>query len=72
MSISSSPIDISKRLRHCPRSTPTFRGRKVQLEKANKYFGNDKEAQHLFVMHGPGGAGKTQTALKSAEQMIGR
>lgn len=48
-----------------------FRGRKQQLEKASQYFGNE-EPKHVFVLHGLGGTGKTQTALQFAELMVER
>ena len=32
------------------------------------YFDNGKEEQHIFVLHGLGGGGKTQTALKFINQ----
>lgn len=53
-------------LKYCPFVTFMFKGRTLQIDQIVEYFGNE-EAQHVFVLYGPGGAGKTQLALKYAE-----
>ncbi|KAJ6535708.1 hypothetical protein B0H19DRAFT_963611, partial [Mycena capillaripes] len=48
----------------CPRSSRIFRGRRAILDKMAQYFAQDSGEQHVYVLHGLGGAGKTQIGLK--------
>ena len=56
-----------KRLRRskaCPAPSRYFTGREAELQQMVDYFDGVKQGQHIFVLHGLGGGGKTQTALK--------
>ncbi|KAJ7479539.1 hypothetical protein FB451DRAFT_1556471 [Mycena latifolia] len=55
-------------LKVCP--TPTFRftGRKDILRKMTEYFNTDVGRRHIFLLHGLGGAGKSQLAFKFVEE----
>ncbi|KAJ7840619.1 P-loop containing nucleoside triphosphate hydrolase protein, partial [Mycena leptocephala] len=41
-----------------------FRGRQAILDKIHEFFNHDIGKQHIYVLYGLGGAGKTQIALK--------
>ncbi|KAJ7754810.1 hypothetical protein B0H16DRAFT_1458849 [Mycena metata] len=48
---------------HCPPPSRIFCGREDILNKMHQFF-SDTGTQHIYVLHGLGGAGKTQIALK--------
>ncbi|KAJ7765199.1 hypothetical protein B0H16DRAFT_1454378 [Mycena metata] len=48
---------------HCPPPSRIFCGRQDILEKMQNFF-CDPGSQHIYVLYGLGGAGKTQIALK--------
>ncbi|KAJ7032979.1 hypothetical protein C8F04DRAFT_635348 [Mycena alexandri] len=51
--------------KHCPPPVLSFTGRDDILQKMHSYFNHDRgSAQHIFVLHGLGGAGKSQLAFK--------
>ncbi|KAJ7832957.1 P-loop containing nucleoside triphosphate hydrolase protein, partial [Mycena leptocephala] len=47
-----------------PPPSRIFQGRQTILDKMNQFFTQDIGKQHIYVLHGLGGAGKTQIALK--------
>jgi tRNA A37 threonylcarbamoyladenosine biosynthesis protein TsaE len=49
---------------NCPLPSRIFQGRQTILDKMNQFFVQDIGKQHIYVLHGLGGAGKTQIALK--------
>ncbi|KAJ6548787.1 P-loop containing nucleoside triphosphate hydrolase protein [Mycena capillaripes] len=51
-------------LNNCPPPSRIFHGRKTILDKMHLFFAPDLEKQQIYVLHGLGGAGKTQIALK--------
>ncbi|CAE6509136.1 unnamed protein product [Rhizoctonia solani] len=51
-----------------PPPTYFFAGRVTEVDMVVKYFDNARTPQ-VFVLHGMGGAGKTQTALKALERV---
>ena len=51
-------------LRRCPPPTHVFTGRQDILTKMREYFFNDLGKQHVFVLYGLSGAGKSQIAFK--------
>src|ERR1700722_1873909 len=55
-------------LRSCPPPTPVFTGRQDILSQMHAYFSNDVGKRHVFVLHGLGGAGKSQIAFKFVEE----
>ncbi|KAJ7724003.1 hypothetical protein B0H16DRAFT_1698805 [Mycena metata] len=48
---------------HCPPPSRIFCGREDILNKMHHFF-SDTGTQHIYVLHGLGGAGKTQITLK--------
>ena len=54
-------------LKRCPLSVHTFTGRSDILAQMHECFSNDSQDQHVFVLYGLGGTGKTQVALKFVE-----
>ncbi|KAJ7712802.1 hypothetical protein B0H16DRAFT_553033 [Mycena metata] len=49
---------------HCQPPSRIFCGRQDILEKMQNFFSDTDSQQHIYVLHGLGGAGKTQIALK--------
>jgi Ni2+-binding GTPase involved in maturation of urease and hydrogenase len=49
-----------------------FTGRVDPVGVIGSYFANKAKIRRVFVIHGLGGAGKTQTALKAVERMAAR
>jgi hypothetical protein len=55
-------------VKYCPEPTPVFTGQSTKIERVEKCIaGGDKE-RCVFVLHGLGGAGKTQIALKTIQK----
>ena len=53
--------------------SPRFTGQGIYLSKLRTYFGTTGQtSQRRFLLHGKGGVGKTQLALKYAEESAGR
>ncbi|KAJ7244014.1 hypothetical protein C8J57DRAFT_1725813 [Mycena rebaudengoi] len=48
----------------CPPPSRIFHGRRDILDKMHHYFGQDIGIRHVSLLHGLGGSGKTQIALK--------
>ncbi|KAJ7921583.1 P-loop containing nucleoside triphosphate hydrolase protein, partial [Mycena leptocephala] len=49
---------------NCPPPSRNFLGRQIILDKMHQYFNQDLGKQHIYVLYGLGGAGKTQISLK--------
>ncbi|KAJ7637824.1 P-loop containing nucleoside triphosphate hydrolase protein, partial [Mycena rosella] len=56
----------------CPPSSRIFHGRQIILDQMHQFFEKDLGKQHIFLLHGLGGAGKTQTALKFIQKSSSR
>ncbi|KAJ6547746.1 hypothetical protein DFH09DRAFT_926774, partial [Mycena vulgaris] len=52
----------------CPPPSRIFHGRRNILDKMHQFFIQDLKNQHIFLLYGLGGAGKTQIALKFIEE----
>lgn len=52
----------------CPLPVASFIGQRRILDKMHYYFDLDIQSKHVFVLHGLGGSGKTQLALKFTEE----
>ncbi|KAJ7343825.1 hypothetical protein DFH08DRAFT_781334 [Mycena albidolilacea] len=67
-----SPSTVGDGVNHntnsCPPSSRIFYGRKIILDAMHQYFGQDTGKQHIYVLYGLGGAGKTQIALRFIEE----
>ncbi|KAF8600038.1 TPR-like protein [Ceratobasidium sp. AG-I] len=62
------PVDrIFSSLNNCPPPTPVFTGREKEISQINSCFFDGALERRIFVLHGLGGAGKTQTALRFVE-----
>jgi hypothetical protein len=58
-------------INHCPPVTPLFKGRRRILERLSAYFcarDSGVRRRREFLLHGMGGSGKSQIALKFAEE----
>ncbi|KAJ7797096.1 FabD lysophospholipase-like protein [Mycena leptocephala] len=62
---------LVERLEGCPPPSQIFQGRQDILAKMDEYFSKDIGERHIYVLHGLGGSGKTQIALKFLD-MISR
>ncbi|KAJ6527576.1 hypothetical protein DFH09DRAFT_162964 [Mycena vulgaris] len=56
----------------CPPASRIFHGRQNILDKMHKFFTQGSDKQHIFLLHGLGGAGKTQIGLKFIEECSAR
>ncbi|KAJ6547899.1 hypothetical protein DFH09DRAFT_631824 [Mycena vulgaris] len=56
----------------CPPPSRIFHGRQNILDKMHKFFEQDLDKQHIYLLHGLGGAGKTQIGLKFIEELSAR
>ena len=52
----------------CPPPSRAFTGRADVLQQMELYFFDGKRTQHIFVLHGLGGGGKSQIAFKFVDQ----
>ncbi|KAJ6506473.1 hypothetical protein DFH09DRAFT_282549 [Mycena vulgaris] len=52
----------------CPPPSRIFHGRQNILDKMHKFFEQSLNKQHIYLLHGLGGAGKTQIGLKFIEE----
>jgi hypothetical protein len=53
----------------CPPPSQIFQGRQDILARMDDYFSKDIGKRHVYVLHGLGGSGKTQIALKFLDMM---
>ena len=60
----SQPIGHLKMPKTCPSPVKSFTERKEILDKMHQYFNSGHKSQHVFVLHGLGGSGKSQLAFK--------
>ncbi|KAJ7624508.1 P-loop containing nucleoside triphosphate hydrolase protein, partial [Roridomyces roridus] len=51
----------------CPPPSRIFQGRRTILQQMEAFFNDGTPKQHIFLLHGLGGSGKTQIALKFIE-----
>ncbi|KAJ7018261.1 hypothetical protein C8F04DRAFT_1328470 [Mycena alexandri] len=59
-------------INNCPPPSRNFQGRQTILEKMHQFFGTGSGKQLIYVLHGLGGAGKTQIALKFIQESLAR
>ncbi|KAJ7482436.1 hypothetical protein FB451DRAFT_1441693 [Mycena latifolia] len=73
LSVSDPPaILIMQSSTRCPPPSRIFHGQHQILDKMHKFFEQDLSQQHIFLLHGLGGAGKTQIALKFIQESSSR
>ncbi|KAJ7017488.1 hypothetical protein C8F04DRAFT_1200404 [Mycena alexandri] len=58
----------SQSINNCPPPSRIFQGRQTILAKMHKFFTPNSGKQLIYVLHGLGGAGKTQIALKFIQE----
>jgi hypothetical protein len=56
----------------CPPPSRIFHGRRDILDKMHGFFTSSTKIQHIYVLHGVGGAGKTQITLKFVKESLSR
>ncbi|KAJ7641796.1 P-loop containing nucleoside triphosphate hydrolase protein [Roridomyces roridus] len=54
-----------------PLASQIFQGRREIFDKMQQYFSQEPKKRRIFVLHGLGGSGKTQVALKFLESING-
>ncbi|KAJ7803499.1 P-loop containing nucleoside triphosphate hydrolase protein [Mycena leptocephala] len=59
-----STCQATRQTNNCPPPSRIFHGRQAILDKMHEFFDQDIGKQHIYVLHGLGGAGKTQIVLK--------
>jgi hypothetical protein len=57
-------VQAARQMNNCPPPSRIFQGRQTILDKMNRFFAQDIGKQQIYVLHGLGGAGKTQIALR--------
>ncbi|KAJ7705870.1 hypothetical protein B0H16DRAFT_1482064 [Mycena metata] len=63
-----SAVQVPQHTNNCPPPSRIFQGREEILTKMQDYFAQDMGKQHIYVLHGLGGAGKTQIVLKFIQE----
>ncbi|KAJ6532141.1 hypothetical protein DFH09DRAFT_1284726 [Mycena vulgaris] len=63
---------VTQMITKCPPPSRIFHGRQNILYKIHQFFKPDLEEQHIYLLYGLGGAGKTQIALKFIEESASR
>lgn len=67
------PLPPSKpptEVKRCPPPTPLFTGRVEVLAQMRRFFFDKSLKRHAFVLHGLGGAGKTQIACRFVDDVM--
>ncbi|KAJ7041785.1 P-loop containing nucleoside triphosphate hydrolase protein [Mycena alexandri] len=59
---------VAQSINNCPPPSRIFQGRQTILDKMHQFFTMDSGKQLIYVLHGLGGAGKTQIALKFIQE----
>ncbi|KAJ7811758.1 hypothetical protein B0H13DRAFT_2294587 [Mycena leptocephala] len=57
-------VQAARQMNNCPPPSRIFQGRQTILDKMNQFFAQDIGKQYIYVLHGLGGAGKTQISLR--------
>ncbi|KAF8128828.1 P-loop containing nucleoside triphosphate hydrolase protein [Mycena galopus ATCC 62051] len=61
-------VQASQILNHCPPPSRIFQGQHTILDAMHQFFAKVTGKQHIYVLYGLGGAGKTQIALKFIDE----
>ncbi|KAJ7108904.1 hypothetical protein C8R43DRAFT_1079913 [Mycena crocata] len=62
----------NRSVNNCPSASRLFQGRTTILNQMCQYFSSHSETRNIFLLHGLGGSGKTQIALKFIEESAAR
>ncbi|KAJ7083567.1 hypothetical protein C8R44DRAFT_862422 [Mycena epipterygia] len=57
-------VQVPQQINNCLPPSKIFHGRQIILQQMHEYFTQTTGTQDIFLLHGLGGAGKTQIALK--------
>ncbi|KAJ7870691.1 hypothetical protein B0H13DRAFT_2202138 [Mycena leptocephala] len=57
-------VQAAQQMNNCPPPSRIFQGRQIILNKMTQFFSQSIGNQQIYVLHGLGGAGKTQITLK--------
>ncbi|KAJ7120176.1 hypothetical protein C8R44DRAFT_921195 [Mycena epipterygia] len=57
-------VQVLQQINNCPPPSRIFHGRQIILQQMHQYFAQNTAKQDIFLLHGLGGAGKTQISLK--------
>ncbi|KAJ7121190.1 hypothetical protein C8R44DRAFT_853418 [Mycena epipterygia] len=57
-------VQVPQQVNNCLPPSKIFHGRQIILQKMHQYFTQTTGKQNIFLLHGLGGAGKTQIELK--------
>ncbi|KAJ7640516.1 P-loop containing nucleoside triphosphate hydrolase protein [Mycena rosella] len=68
MSSSLPPTPVTQSITKCPLPSRIFHGRQIILDTMHQFFKQNLGKQHIFLLHGLGGSGKTQIALKFIQE----
>ena len=60
----------TRSINNCPPPSRIFHGRQGVLEQMNQFFEADLDKQKIYLLHGLGGSGKTQVALKFIHESL--
>ncbi|KAJ7467942.1 hypothetical protein FB451DRAFT_386008 [Mycena latifolia] len=63
-----SVAQATQSINNCPPPSRIFHGRQAILARMHQYFAEDLGIQHIYVLYGLGGSGKTQIALKFIDE----
>ncbi|KAF8190577.1 P-loop containing nucleoside triphosphate hydrolase protein [Mycena galopus ATCC 62051] len=63
-------VQASQVFNHCPPPSRNFQGQQQILKTMHQFFAENTGRQHIYVLYGLGGAGKTQIALKFMDGSI--
>ena len=58
----------TKECKLCPLPVASFTGQRKILDKMHGYFDSESKFQHVFILYGLGGSGKSQLAFKSLDE----
>jgi hypothetical protein len=58
------------RINNCPPPSRIFHGRRAILDDMHKFYKQDYNGQKIYLLHGLGGSGKTQIALKFIHESL--
>jgi hypothetical protein len=65
---SSSEMNRFVYIKQCPRPTSIYTGRSAILDAISTFYGSVEKKQHVMVLYGLGGGGKSQIGYKFVEQ----
>jgi hypothetical protein len=64
LELSDLTVQAAQQMNNCPPPSRIFQGRQIILNKMTQFFSQSIGNQQIYVLHGLGGAGKTQITLK--------